>query len=83
MTNKEKELLDFMFGQAENALAYLRINNIDDERTLRIYVDNQYKYIDVGVTEFEDGKVKRTYGRKYDNGKSKYYERGAEGNENS
>lgn len=83
MTNKEKELLDYMIGQAENALAYLRINNIDDERTLRIYVDNQYKYIDVGVTEFEDGKVKRTYGRKYDNGKSKYYERGAEGNENS
>lgn len=83
MTNKEKELVDYIFGSAENALAYLRINNIDDSRTLRIYVDNQYKYIDVGVTEFEDGKVKRTYGRKYDNGKSQYYERGAEGNENS
>lgn len=65
MTKKEKELVDYIFGQAENALAYLRINNIDDERILRIYVDSEYKYIEVTVTEFEGGKPKRRYGREF------------------
>lgn len=55
ITEKEKRILDYVYGQAENCMAFLRENNlVGAESQVGFTVARGSRYIDVGISYFNE-----------------------------
>ena len=82
VTDKEKILLDYMYGQAQNLLDFMRRNGYEDYRHTMITTmidkdDDRYNYICVDASQMEHHESVRSVIKQYDmvNETSNYKER--------